>query len=55
MKAKELARKLLNQPDAEVFFEEAGHDQGGEAKTFPLSFRSIYGFDNEVTIVLEEN
>jgi len=55
MKAKELIQKLLYNLEAEIFFEEDGHNQGGEPEKFALGFKNIYGNDKEVTIVLEEN
>ena len=55
MKARELIEKLSFNLDAEIFFEEDGHNQGGEAEKFSLGFKNIYGNNKEVTIVLEEN
>jgi len=55
MKVRELIQKLSFNLDAEIFFEEDGHNQGGEHEKFALGFKNIYGNDEEVTIVLTEN
>lgn len=55
MKSKDLIKLLSYKPEAEVFFEEAGNNQGGEPENFPLGFKEIYGTEKEITIVLLEN
>ena len=55
MKARKLIEKLSINLDADVYFEEDGHNQGGEPEKFALGFKNIYCNDKEVTIVLEEN
>jgi len=55
MKAKELIQKLSYNLEAEVFFEEDGHNREGEPEEFPFALKDIYGDDREITIVLVEN